>query len=146
MHIQIKRSGILTGYTVYDHSLPTFPPTTTSAGDINNLNPNGVYQFSVVAQMTITGQLYSGEMDTSLVNTPTITPGSSNLVSTSYWGGVLAGLLVTEFVVLAVAMVIIAGSLVVLSQILDWKGLETRPINTNQQVQSWQFKSPGLYG
>ncbi|KAL5486530.1 hypothetical protein EMCRGX_G019023 [Ephydatia muelleri] len=65
------------GYTVYDHSLPTFPPTTTSAGDINNLNPNGVYQFSVVAQMTITGQLYSGEMDTSLVNTPTITPGQS---------------------------------------------------------------------
>eukprot|EP00731_Ephydatia_muelleri_P018884 Em0011g924a len=79
--------GILTGYTVYYLSLPntskrqsggytshTFPPTTTS-GDINNLNPNGVYQFSVVAQVTIMGQLYSGEMDTTLVNTPTITPG-----------------------------------------------------------------------
>eukprot|EP00731_Ephydatia_muelleri_P019004 Em0011g1044a len=89
------------GYTVYYLSLPntskrqssgytnhTFPPT---FGDINNLNPNGVYQFSVVAQVTITGQLYSGEMDTSLVNTPTITPGSSNLV---FWGAVLAGSLV----------------------------------------------------
>ncbi|KAL5486528.1 hypothetical protein EMCRGX_G019020 [Ephydatia muelleri] len=118
--VQLPPDGILTGYTVYYLSLPntskrqsggytnhTFPPTTTS-GDINNLNPNGVYQFSVVAQVTITGQLYSGEMDTSLVNTPTITPGSSNLISTSYWEAVLAGSLVTEFVVLAVAMVIIA--------------------------------------
>eukprot|EP00731_Ephydatia_muelleri_P018993 Em0011g1033a len=114
--VQLPPDGILTGYTVYYLSLPntskrqsggytnhTFPPTTTS-GDINNLNPNGVYQFSVVAQVTITGQLYSGEMDTSLVNTPTITPGSSNLISTSYWEAVLAGSLVTEFVVLAVAM------------------------------------------
>eukprot|EP00731_Ephydatia_muelleri_P019006 Em0011g1046a len=116
--VQLPPDGILTGYTVYylpntskrqsgGYTNHTFPPTTTS-GDINNLNPNGVYQFSVVAQMTIMGQLYSGEMDTSLVNTPTITPGSSNLISTSYWGGVLAGSLVTEFVVLAVAMVIIA--------------------------------------
>eukprot|EP00731_Ephydatia_muelleri_P018856 Em0011g896a len=79
----------------------------TSSADINNLNPNGVYQFSVVAQVTIMGQLYSGEMDTSLVNTPTITPGSSNLVSTCNCGGVLAGSLVAEFVVLAVAMVTI---------------------------------------
>eukprot|EP00731_Ephydatia_muelleri_P018991 Em0011g1031a len=117
--VQLPPDGILTGYTVYYFSLlntskrqsggytnHTFPPTTTW-GDINNLNPNGVYQFSVVAQVTIMGQLYSGEMDTSLVNTPTITPVSSNLVSTSYWGGVLAGSLVTAFVVLAVAMVII---------------------------------------
>eukprot|EP00731_Ephydatia_muelleri_P018917 Em0011g957a len=93
-----RQSG---GYTSH-----TFPPTTTS-GDINNLNPNGVYQFSVVAQVTIMGQLYSGEMDTSLVNTPTITPGSSNLVSTCNCGGVLAGSLVAEFVVLVVTMVII---------------------------------------
>eukprot|EP00731_Ephydatia_muelleri_P018869 Em0011g909a len=98
--VQLPPDGILTGYTVYYLSLPntskrqsggytshTFPPTTTW-GDINNLNSNGVYQFSVVAQVTIMGQLYSGEMDTSLVNTPTITPGS----------------LVAEFVVLAVAM------------------------------------------
>ena len=50
-------------------------------GDINNLNPNGVYQFSMVAQVTIMEQLYSGEMDTSLVNTPTITPGKVPLVT-----------------------------------------------------------------
>eukprot|EP00731_Ephydatia_muelleri_P018890 Em0011g930a len=117
--VQLPPDGILTGYTVYYLSLPntskrqsggytshTFPPTTTW-GDINNLNPNGAYQFSVVAQVTIMGQLYSGEMDTSLVNTLTITPGSSNLVSTCNCGGVLAGSLVAEFVVLAVAMVII---------------------------------------
>ncbi|KAL5486614.1 hypothetical protein EMCRGX_G019117 [Ephydatia muelleri] len=117
--VQLPPDGILTGYTVYFLSLPntskrqsagytnqTFPPTTTW-GDINNLTPNGVYQFSVVAQVTIMGQLYSGEMDTTLVNTPTITLGSSNLVSTCNCGGVLAGLLVAEFVVLAVAMVII---------------------------------------
>ncbi|KAL5486620.1 hypothetical protein EMCRGX_G019124 [Ephydatia muelleri] len=114
--VQLPPVGILTGYTVYYLSLPntskrqsggytshTFSLTTTS-GDINNLNPNGAYQFSVVAQVTITGQLYSGEIDTSLVNTPTITPGSSNLVSTCNCGGVLAGSLVAEFVVLAVAM------------------------------------------
>eukprot|EP00731_Ephydatia_muelleri_P019051 Em0011g1091a len=60
--VQLPPDGILTGYTVYYLSLPntskrqsggytnqTFPPTSTS-GDINNLNPNGVYQFSVVAQ------------------------------------------------------------------------------------------------
>eukprot|EP00731_Ephydatia_muelleri_P018842 Em0011g882a len=117
--VQLPPDGILTGYTVSYLSLPntskrqsggytnqTFPPTSTS-GDINNLNPNGVYQFSVVAQVTITGQLYSGEMDTSLVNTPTITPGSSNLVSTCNCGGVLAGSLVAEFVVLVITMVII---------------------------------------
>ncbi|KAL5486594.1 hypothetical protein EMCRGX_G019096 [Ephydatia muelleri] len=88
--VQLPPDGILTGYTVYYLSLPntskrqsggytshTFPPTTTS-GDINNLNPNGVYQFSVVAQVTIMGQLYSGEMDTSLVNTPTTTPVMSS--------------------------------------------------------------------
>ena len=57
------------GYTSH-----TFPLTSTS-GDVNNLNPNGVYQFSVVAQVTIMGQLYSGEMDTSQVNTPAITTG-----------------------------------------------------------------------
>eukprot|EP00731_Ephydatia_muelleri_P018909 Em0011g949a len=75
--VQLPPDGILTGYTVYYLSLPntskrqsggytnhTFPPTSTS-GDINNLNPNGVYQFGVVAQVTIMGQLYSGEMDTS---------------------------------------------------------------------------------
>eukprot|EP00731_Ephydatia_muelleri_P018864 Em0011g904a len=117
--VQLPPDGILTGYTVYYLSLPntskrqsggytshTFPPTSTS-GDINNLNPNYVYQFSVVAQVTIMGQLYSGEMDTSLVNTPTITPGSSNLASTCNCGGVLAGSLVAEFVILAVAMVTI---------------------------------------
>ena len=79
--VQLPPDGILTGYTVYYLSLPntskrqsggytshTFPPTTTS-GDINNLNPNGVYQFSVVAQVTIMEQLYSREMDTSLAVT-----------------------------------------------------------------------------
>eukprot|EP00731_Ephydatia_muelleri_P018994 Em0011g1034a len=63
--VQLPPDGILTGYTVYYLSLPntskrqsggytnhTFPPTTTD-GDINYLNPNGVYQFSVVAQVTI---------------------------------------------------------------------------------------------
>ena len=70
--VQLPPDGILTGYTVYYLSLPntskrqsggytnqTFPPTSTY-GYINNLNPNGVYQFSVVAQVNITGQLYSG--------------------------------------------------------------------------------------
>ena len=33
------------------------------------------------AQVTIMGQLYSGKMDTSLVNTPTITPGKVPLVT-----------------------------------------------------------------
>eukprot|EP00731_Ephydatia_muelleri_P019076 Em0011g1116a len=33
--------------------------------DINNLNPNGVYQFSVVAQVNIMGQLYSGVIPSS---------------------------------------------------------------------------------
>ena len=93
--VQLPPDGILTGYTVYYRSLPntskrqsggytnqTFPPTTTS-GDINNLNPNDVYQFSVVALVTIMGQLYSGEMDTSLVNTPTITPGKIHLMTTN---------------------------------------------------------------
>ena len=91
--VQLPPDGILTGYAVYYLSLPntskrqsggytshTFLPTTTW-GDINNLNPNGVYQFSVVAQVTIMGQLYSGEMDSSLVNTPTITPGKVPLVT-----------------------------------------------------------------
>ncbi|KAL5486605.1 hypothetical protein EMCRGX_G019107 [Ephydatia muelleri] len=106
----------LSGYTSH-----TFPPTTTW-GDINNLNPNGVYQFSVVAQVTIMGQLYSGEMDTSLVNTPTITPGSSNLVSTCNCGGVLAGSLVAEFVVLAVAMVPAVGYKTCILVAHDWGG------------------------
>ncbi|KAL5486538.1 hypothetical protein EMCRGX_G019032 [Ephydatia muelleri] len=79
--VQLPPDGILTGYTVYYLSLPntskrqsggytshTFPPTSTS-GDINNLNPNGVYQFSVVAQVTIMEQLYSRAMDTSLAIT-----------------------------------------------------------------------------
>eukprot|EP00731_Ephydatia_muelleri_P018880 Em0011g920a len=59
----------LGGYTSH-----TFPPTSTS-GDINNLNPNGVYQFSVVAQVTITGQLYSGDIPPSR---STITPDIPN--------------------------------------------------------------------
>eukprot|EP00731_Ephydatia_muelleri_P018844 Em0011g884a len=136
--VQLPPDGILTGYTVYYLSLPntskrqsggytshTFPPTTTW-GDINNLNPNGVYQFSVVAQVTIMGQLYSGEMDTSLVNTPTITPGSSNLVSTCNCGGVLAGSLVAEFVVLAVAMVPALGYKTCSLVAHDWGGAVAR--------------------
>ena len=39
---------------------------------INNLNPNGVYQFRVVAQVTIMGQLYSGDIPSS---GSSITPG-----------------------------------------------------------------------
>ena len=91
--VQLPPDGILTGYTVYYLSLPntskresdgytshTLPPTTTW-GDINNLNPNGVYQFSVVAQVTIMGQLYSGETDTSLVITLIVTPGKVPLVT-----------------------------------------------------------------
>ena len=72
--VQLPPDGILTGYTVYYSSIPsssisepgqTFSPCTTS-GDINNLNPNNVYQFNVVAQVTIMGQLYSGRIDASL--------------------------------------------------------------------------------
>ena len=86
------------------YSNHTLPPSTTW-GDINNLNPND--EFSVLAQVTITGQLYSGQMDTSLVNTPAIPPGkvppvtilqandmdlvvSSSFIYTSSWEGVLA--------------------------------------------------------
>ena len=83
----LPQDGILTGYTVYYRSLPntskrqsggyisqTFPPTTTS-GDITNLSPNGVYQFSVVAMVTIAGQSYNGDIPSSGSDTPTITPG-----------------------------------------------------------------------
>ncbi|KAL5479271.1 hypothetical protein EMCRGX_G022770 [Ephydatia muelleri] len=85
--VPLPPDGILTGYTVYYRSLPntskrqsggytsqTFPPTTTS-GDITNLNPNDVYQFSVVVMVTIMGQLYSGEVDPSLAVSPTTIPG-----------------------------------------------------------------------
>ena len=83
----LPQDGILTGYTVYYRSLPnsakrqsgeyisqTFPPTTTS-GDIANLSPNGVYQFSVVAIVTIAGQLYNGDIPLSGSATPTTTSG-----------------------------------------------------------------------
>ena len=83
----LPQDGILTGYTVYYRLLPntpkkqsggyisqTFPPTTTS-GNINNLNPNGVYQFSVVAMVTIAGQSYNGDISLSGGDTPTITQG-----------------------------------------------------------------------
>eukprot|EP00731_Ephydatia_muelleri_P025263 Em0017g346a len=74
--VKLPSDGYLTGYTVYYHSLPnnqsdgyqsqSFSPCTTS-GDINDLNPNGVYQFSVAAEVAIMGQLYSGKVDASLV-------------------------------------------------------------------------------
>ena len=76
--VQLPPDGLLTGYSVYYRSLPntskmqsggyisqTFPPTTTS-GDITNLSPNGMYQFIVVAEVTTLGQLYIGEVDTTL--------------------------------------------------------------------------------
>ena len=119
--VQLPPDGLLTGYSVYYRSLPntsmmqsggyisqTFPPTTTS-GDINNLSPNGMYQFIVVAGVTILGQFYSGEVDLSLaVNTYSIScsPGSIpvqtvtvNNVSdtpptTSFYRGMLAGTLI----------------------------------------------------
>ena len=81
----LPQDGILTGYTVYYPSLSnplkrqlggyinqTFPPT-TNWGDITNLDPNGVYQFGVVAMVTIMGLVYSGE----IVTSPTIIPGDA---------------------------------------------------------------------
>ena len=83
----LPQDSILTGYTVYYHSLPnsskrqsggyisqTFPPTTTWS-DITNLSRNGVYQFSVVAMVTIAGLSYNGDIPSSGGDTPTITPG-----------------------------------------------------------------------
>ena len=85
--VQLPPDGILTGYLVLYHPLPstierqssgymsqTFPPTTTW-NDITNLVPNGVYQFSVVAMVTIMGQLYSGEVGTSIADSPSTTSG-----------------------------------------------------------------------
>ena len=82
--VQLPPDGNLTWYTVYYCSLPktskresggytnqTFPPNTTS-GVINNLSPNDNYQFSVVAQVTIRGQLYSGVIP---LSRSTIIPG-----------------------------------------------------------------------
>ena len=43
----------------------SFSPWTTP-GDINDLNPDDVYQFSVVAEVTIMERLYSGKVDASL--------------------------------------------------------------------------------
>ena len=81
----LPQDGILTGYTVYYHSLPntsqrqldgfisqTFPPI-TNWGDITNLDPKGVYQLGVVAMVTIMGLVYSGEVVTS----HTIIPGDA---------------------------------------------------------------------
>ena len=69
------------------------------------------------------GQLYSGEVGAIFPDSPTIAQGeecehfaplmtcdikgASNSMSISSYGGVLAGSLIAEFVVLAVAMVII---------------------------------------
>ena len=119
LDVQLPHDGLLTGYSVYYCSLPntsmmqsggyiskTFPPTTTS-GDITNLSPNGMYQFIVVAGVTILGQFYTGEVDISLaVNTHSIScsPGSipvqtvtvnnvSDTPPTSFYRGMLAGTL-----------------------------------------------------
>ena len=117
LDVQLPHDGLLTGYY---RSLPntsmmqsggyisqTFPPTTTS-GDITNLSPNGMYQFIVVAGVTILGQFYTGEVDLSLaVNTYSIScsPGSipvqtvtvnnvSDTPPTSFYRGMLAGTLI----------------------------------------------------
>ena len=139
---QIPPDGILTGYSVYYScicsSLPntssngqqvwymaqTFPPTTT-AKVITNLDPNGLYWFTVVAVVMISGQLYSGEVDMALaVNISLIhfSLGSTAVwtsmdalsnTSASYSGGVLeytlAGGLAAVFavVMLTTAMVIV---------------------------------------
>ena len=84
--VQLPPDGILMGYTVYYRFISntpkrqsgwyvgqTFPPTTTW-GDISNLNPNEVYQFSVVVMVTILGKVYGGEI-TSLAYSPTNFPG-----------------------------------------------------------------------
>eukprot|EP00731_Ephydatia_muelleri_P019044 Em0011g1084a len=121
--VQLPPDGILTGYTVYYLSLPntskrqsggytshTFPPASTS-GDINNLNPNGVYQFSVVAQVNITGQLYSGVIPSS--GSTIATEGSP----TSAAGGAAIGGAVGG-VVGGVVLVLIAAAVVVVIVIL----------------------------
>ncbi|KAL5479762.1 hypothetical protein EMCRGX_G023335 [Ephydatia muelleri] len=75
--VQLPPDGYLTGYTVYYRSLPVsqskqyttlaFSRYATS-GDINDLNPNYVYKFSVVAEVAIRGmeQLYRGKVIASL--------------------------------------------------------------------------------
>ena len=73
--VYLPSDGYLTGYTVYYRSLPNTSdsqsegytsqacsPRTTS-GDINDLNPDDVYQFSVVAEVAIIGHSYSGKVD-----------------------------------------------------------------------------------
>ncbi|KAL5479268.1 hypothetical protein EMCRGX_G022767 [Ephydatia muelleri] len=109
--------GILTGYTVYYRSLPntskmqsggytsqTFPPTTTS-GDITNLNPNDLYQFSVAAMVTIMGQLYTGGILPS--GCSTISPGgspSSTAGSGAAIGGAVGGAAFVIFVTMAILL------------------------------------------
>ena len=130
--VQIPPDGILTGYSVYYSCIcsslsntssngqqiwymaQTFPPTTT-AEVITNLDPNGLHWFTVVAVVTISGQLYSGEVDTALVVNISLIHFSSGSTavwtsvdalsntSASYSGGVLeytlAGGLAAVFVV-----------------------------------------------
>ncbi|KAL5486467.1 hypothetical protein EMCRGX_G018950 [Ephydatia muelleri] len=143
--VQLPPDGILTGYTVYYLSLPntskrqsggytnqTFPPTSTS-GDINNLNPNGVYQFSVVAQVNITGQLYSGAIPSSgstiaTEGSPTSAAGGAAIGGAV--GGVIGGLV--GGVVGGVVLVLIAAAVVVVIVILlRHKGQDTTRSVTN---------------
>ncbi|KAL5486603.1 hypothetical protein EMCRGX_G019105 [Ephydatia muelleri] len=74
-------------------------------GDINNLNPNGVYQFSVVAQVTIMGQLYSGDIPSS---GSTITlEGSPSTDAVVAIGGAVGGVAGGATLIIIVAMAII---------------------------------------
>eukprot|EP00731_Ephydatia_muelleri_P018888 Em0011g928a len=139
--VQLPPDGILTGYTVYYLSLPntskrqsggytshTFPPTSTS-GDINNLNPNGVYQFSVVAQVNITGQLYSGVIPSS--GSTIATEGSP---TSAAGGAVIGGAVgcVVGGVFGGVVLVLIAAAVVVVIVILlRHKGHDTTSSVTN---------------
>eukprot|EP00731_Ephydatia_muelleri_P019106 Em0011g1146a len=125
--VQLPPDGILTGYTVYYLSLPntskrqsggytnhTFPPTSTS-GDINNLNPNGVYQFSVVAQVNITGQVYSGVIPSSgstiaTEGSPTSAAGGAAIGGAV--GGVVGGVVLVLIVAAVVVVIVILLSFV----------------------------------
>eukprot|EP00731_Ephydatia_muelleri_P037068 Em0390g1a len=112
--VQLPPDGNLTWYTVYYCFLPktskresggytyqTFPPTATF-GVINNLNPNDKYQFSVVAQVTIRGQLYSGVIP---LSGSTIKPGISPISAAGAVGGAVGGVILLIAAIVIVAIV-----------------------------------------
>eukprot|EP00731_Ephydatia_muelleri_P000484 Em0001g484a len=93
LSVQLPSDGTLTGYTLYYRYLRntsadvrfgwsrshSFPPVTTS-GDITDLTPNGVYHFSVVSEVAISGELHRGDSDASLAVNPFFTSCSPGTI------------------------------------------------------------------